>query len=126
MAGKNPNKSNDGKRKNSDRNHHNSNGGRSSTRHGNTHRGGRGRGRGGRGGRRNNSEHLQNVKRFNCGKKGHYSTDCSLQRKNNNENSKMVSKADFKNLFQSSMKEMLTKKDKQVRTTLRAMMILWT
>jgi hypothetical protein len=26
----------------------------------------------------------------------------------------MVSKADFKNLFQSSMKDMLTKKDKQV------------
>jgi hypothetical protein len=46
MAGKNPNKSNDGKRKNSDRNHHNSNCGRSSTRHGNTNRGGRGRGRG--------------------------------------------------------------------------------
>jgi hypothetical protein len=45
MAGKNPNKSNDGKRKNSDRNHHNSNGGHSSTRHGNTSRGGRGRGR---------------------------------------------------------------------------------
>jgi hypothetical protein len=30
MAGKIPNKSNDGKRKNNDRNHHNSNGGRSS------------------------------------------------------------------------------------------------
>jgi hypothetical protein len=39
MAGKNPNKSNNGKRKNSDRNHHNSNGGRSSTLHGNTNRG---------------------------------------------------------------------------------------
>jgi hypothetical protein len=118
MAGKNPNKSNDGKRKNSDRNHHNSNGGRSSTRHSNTNsggRGGRGRGRGGRGGRGNNSEHLQNVECFNCGKKGHYSTDCSLPRKNNNENSNMVSKADFKNLFQSSMKDMLTKKDKQVK-----------
>jgi hypothetical protein len=114
MAGKNPNKSNDGKRKNSDSNHHNSNGGRSSTRHGNTNRGGRGRGRGGRGGRRNNSEHLQNVECFNCGKKGNYSTDCSLPRKNNNEHSNMVSKADFKNLFQSSLKEMLTKKDKQV------------
>jgi hypothetical protein len=53
MAGKNPNKSNDGKRKNNDRNHHNSNGRRSSTRHGNTTRGGRGRrgrGHGGRGG----------------------------------------------------------------------------
>jgi hypothetical protein len=57
MAGKKPNKSNDGKRKHSDRNHHNSNGGRSSNRHGNTNRGGRGRGRGGRGGRTKNSEH---------------------------------------------------------------------
>jgi hypothetical protein len=117
MAGKNKNKSNDGKRKNNDRNYHNSNGRRSSTRHGNTNRGGRGgrgRGRGGRGGRTNNSEDLQNVECFNCGKKGHYSTDCSLPRKDNNENSNMVSKADFKNLFQSSMKEMLTKKDKQV------------
>jgi hypothetical protein len=116
MAGKNPNKSNVGKRKNSDRNHHNSNGGRSSTRHGNSNRGGRGgrgRGRGGRGGRTNNSEHLQNVECFNCGKKGHCSTDCSLPRKNNNENSNMVSKANFKNLFQSSLKDMLTKKDKK-------------
>jgi hypothetical protein len=115
MAGKIPNKSNDGKRKNSDRNHQNSNGGRGSNRNGNTARGGRGRGRGGRGGRGNNSEHLQNVECFNCGKKGHYSTDCSLTRKNNNERSNMVSKEDFKNLFQSSMKEMLTKKDKQVK-----------
>jgi hypothetical protein len=90
MAGKIPNKSNDGKRKNNDRNHHNSNGGRSSARQGNTSRrghGGRGRGRGGRGGRGNNSEHLKNVVCFNCGKKGHYSTDCSLPRKNDNEQS---------------------------------------
>jgi hypothetical protein len=118
MAGKNPIKSNDGKRKNGDRNHHNSNGGRSSTRHGNTTRGGRGGhgiGRGGRGGWGNNSEHLQNFECFNCWKKGQYSTDCSLPRKNNNEKSNMGSKADFKNLFQSSMKEMFTKKDKQVK-----------
>jgi hypothetical protein len=50
MDGKNPNKSNEGKRKNSFRNHHNSNGGRSSTHPGNNNhggRGGRGRGRGG-------------------------------------------------------------------------------
>jgi hypothetical protein len=65
---------------------------------------GRGRGRGGRGGQTNNSDHLQNVECFNCGKKGHYSTDFSQPRKNNNENSNMVSKADFKNLFQSSLK----------------------
>jgi hypothetical protein len=72
MAGKMPSKSNDGKRKNNDRNHHNSNGGRSSTRQGNTSHGGRrgrGRGRGGRGGRGNNSEHLKNVECFNCGKR---------------------------------------------------------
>jgi hypothetical protein len=56
---------------------------------------------------------LKNVECFNCGKKGHYSTDCSLPRKNDNEQSNMVSKSDFKNLFQSSLKEMLTKKDKQ-------------
>jgi hypothetical protein len=30
-----------------------------------------------------------------------------------NEQSNMVSRLDFKNLFQSSLKEMLTKKDKQ-------------
>jgi hypothetical protein len=59
MAGKIPSKSNEGKRKNNDRNHHNSIGGRSSNRQGNTSRGGRGRGRGGRG--NNNSEHLKNV-----------------------------------------------------------------
>jgi hypothetical protein len=103
-------------KKNSDRHHHNSNGERISTRHDNNNRGGRGgrgRGRGGRGGRTNNSEHLQIVECFNCGKKGHYSTYCSLPRKNNNENSNMVSKADFKNLFQSSLKDMLTKKDKK-------------
>jgi hypothetical protein len=62
MAGKMPGKTNEGKRKNNDRNHQNSNGGRISTRQGNTSRGGhggRGRGRGGRGGRGNNSEHLK-------------------------------------------------------------------
>jgi ribosomal protein L15 len=94
------------------------NGGRSSTRQGNTSRGGRGgrgRGRGGRGGRGNTSDHLKNVECFNCGKKGHYSTECSLPRKNDNEQSNMVSKADFKKLFQSSLKEMLTKNDKQAK-----------
>jgi hypothetical protein len=59
---------------------------------------------------------LKNVECFNCGKKGHYSTDCSIPRKNNdNEQSNMVSKSDFKNLFKSSLKEMLTKKDKQAK-----------
>jgi hypothetical protein len=37
------------------------------------------------------------------------------QEKNDNEQSNMVSKADFKNLFQSSLKEILTKKDKQAK-----------
>jgi hypothetical protein len=131
MAEKIPGKTNEGKRKNNDRNHQNSNGGCSSTRQGNTSRGGRGgrgRGRGGHDGRGNNSEHLKNVECFNCGKKGQYSTDCSLPRKNDNEQSNMVSNSDFKNLFQSSLKEVLTKKDKQAnkRKTLKAMMILWT
>jgi hypothetical protein len=87
MAGKHPNKSNGVKRKSSDKNHHNFNGGRGrgSNRHENTARGGHGRGRGGRGRRGNNSEHLQNVKCFNCGKKGHYSTDCSLPKKTMND-----------------------------------------
>jgi hypothetical protein len=110
-----PGKTNEGKRKNNDRNHQNSNGGRSSTRQGNNSSGGRGRGCGGRGRRGNNSDHLKNVECFNCGKNGHYSTDCSLPRKNDNEQSSMVSKSDFKNLFQSLLKEMLTKKDKQAK-----------
>jgi hypothetical protein len=53
------------------------------------------------------------VECFNCGKKGHYSTECSLPRKNDNEQSNMVSKSDFKTMFQSSVKEMLTKEYKQ-------------
>jgi hypothetical protein len=47
--------------------------------------------------------------------KGHYSTDCSAPRKNDTDNSNMVSKADFKNIFQSSLKDMLTKKDKKTK-----------
>jgi hypothetical protein len=78
-------------------------------------RGGRGRVRGGSDGRGNNSEHLQSVEIFNCGKKGHYSTDCPLPKKNI-QSSNMVSKDDFKNLFQTSMKEMFTKKDKKAKT----------
>jgi ribosomal protein L13 len=52
-------------------------------------------------------KHLKRIECFNCGKKG--------PRKNDNENSNMVSKADFKNLFQSSLKDMLTKKEKQTK-----------
>jgi hypothetical protein len=39
--------------------------------------------------------------------------DCKVPKKNGNENSDMVSKADFKKLFQSSIKEMLTKRENQ-------------
>jgi hypothetical protein len=119
MAGKMPDKSNDGKIKNNQRNHHNNNGGCSGGCQGNNGRGGRG-GRGGRRGRgrrsSNNSEHLKTIECFNCGKKGHYYMDCSAPRKNDNENSNMVSKADFKNLCQSSLRDMLTKKEKQTKS----------
>jgi hypothetical protein len=55
-----------------------------------------------------NSDHLKTVECFNCDKKGHYLTGCTATRKNENENSNMVSKADFRNLFQSSLKDMFT------------------
>jgi hypothetical protein len=119
MAGKMTGKSNDGKIKNNGINHHNTNGGRSGGRQGNTGRGGRGgrrRGRGGRGGRGStDSENLKTIESFNCGKIGHYSTDCSTPRKNDTDNSNMVSKAYFKNLFQTSLKIILTKKQKQTK-----------
>jgi hypothetical protein len=119
MAGKMPSKLNDGKIKNNEINHHNTNGGRSGGRQGNNGRGGRrgrGRGPGGCGGRgSNNSEHLKTIECFNCGKKGHYSTDCPTPRNNENDNSNMVSKAHLKKLFQSSLKDMLTKKEKQTK-----------
>jgi hypothetical protein len=114
MEGKLPGKSRDGKRKNKERNTHNGGGGRSSGRQGNNGHGGRGRERGGRGGRNNdNSDHLKKVVCYNCDKKGHYSTDCRTPKKNGNEESNMVSKADSINLFQSSLKDMLSNKENQ-------------
>jgi hypothetical protein len=114
-----PGKSNYGKRKYNQRNNHNNNGSRNNSRQGNDGRGGRGgRGRdpGGGGGRGNsNIDHLKTIECLNCGKKGHFWTDCTSPRKNVNENSNMVSKADFKNLFQSSLKDMLTKKVKKTK-----------
>jgi hypothetical protein len=47
--------------------------------------------------------------------KGQCSTDCTVPKNNENENSNMVSKVDFKNIFQSSLKDMLTKKEKQTK-----------
>jgi hypothetical protein len=41
--------------------------------------------------------------------------DFKAPKKNGNENSNMVSKVYFKNLFQSSIKEMLTKREKQTK-----------
>jgi hypothetical protein len=62
MARKMPGKTNEGKRKNSERNYHNSSDGRSGGHQGNNSRGGRAGGRGGRGGRgNNNSEHLKKL-----------------------------------------------------------------
>jgi hypothetical protein len=111
MAGRSPGRSSEGKRKNNERNTHNNNSGRNGGRHNNS---GRGRGRGGgRGNNHDQNDHLKNLTCYNCDKKGHYSLDCNAPKKNGNENSNMVSKADFKNLFQSSLKEILTKKEKQ-------------
>jgi hypothetical protein len=76
----------------------------------NNSRHGRGRGRGNN---HDQNDHLKNITCYNCDKKGHYSSYCKAPKKNGNENSNMVSKADFKNLFQSSIKEMLTKREKQ-------------
>jgi hypothetical protein len=52
---------------------------------------------------------------FQLWQKGHYLTDCTAPGKNEKENLNMVSKADSKNLFQSSLKDMLTKKEKQTK-----------
>jgi hypothetical protein len=106
-----PGRSSEGKRKNNERNVHNNNGGYRGGRHNNSGRGGRGRERGGgRGNIHDHTDHFKNIICYNCDKKGHYSSDFKAPKKNGNENSNMVSKADFKNLFQSSIKEMLTKK----------------
>jgi hypothetical protein len=111
MAGKYPVRSSKGKHKSNEQSTNNNNGGRSGGRHNNSGRGGRGRGRGcrgrGRGGRGNCNDHNDHLKKctcYNCNKKGHYYSDCKAPKKNGNENSNMVSKADFKNLFQSSIK----------------------
>jgi hypothetical protein len=120
MAGRSPGRSSEGKRKNNERNAHNNNSGRNGGHHNNSGRGGRGRGRGRgrghRGGRGNNhdqNDNLKNTTWYNCDKKEQYSSDCKAPKKNENENSNMVSKANFKNLFQSSIKEMFTKREKQ-------------
>jgi hypothetical protein len=70
MAEKMPGKSNDGKRKHSERNPHNNNGGRSGGHQGNISQGGRKLGRGGHGERgKINSDHLKTIECYNCGKK---------------------------------------------------------
>jgi hypothetical protein len=43
----------------------------------------------------------------------HYSTDCSAPKKHGHEEYNMVLKADSKNMFQSSLKAILSKKEKQ-------------
>jgi hypothetical protein len=114
MAGKSPGRSSEGKRENNERSAHNNNDGRSGGCYSNSILGGRGRGRVcgcGRGHNNDQNDHLKNITCYNCDKKGHYSSDCKAPKKNGNENSNMVSKADFKNLFQSSIMEMLTKRE---------------
>jgi ribosomal protein L35 len=56
---------------------------------------------------------LKTIKCCYSGQKGHYLTGCTAPKKKDDENSNMVSKADFKNLCQSSLKDMLTEKGKQ-------------
>jgi hypothetical protein len=116
MARNSPGRSSEGKRKHNERNAHNNNSGRNSGHRNNSGQGGRGRGRGRGCGRVNNhdqNDHVKNITCYNFHKKGHYSLDCKATKKNGNENSNMVSKADFKNLFQSSIKDMLNKKENQ-------------
>jgi hypothetical protein len=58
--------------------------------------------------RKSQQQYLKTIECFNCGGKVYFSIECSAPRKNDNENSNiMVSKADFKNLFQYSLKDML-------------------
>jgi hypothetical protein len=112
IAGKLPGNSSDGKCKKNERKNHNSGGGCSGGRQGNNVRGGRRRGQGGR--NNDNNDHLKSFVCYNYDKKGHYSTDCRARpRKMRNEETKMVSKAVCKNLYQSSLKEMIYKKGKQ-------------
>jgi hypothetical protein len=126
-----PGKRNKRKRNNNDRNHHNSNRGCNSNRQGNTSRGGRGgrrRGQGGRGGKgNNNSEHLQILNVSIVAKMPDILPTAQSKDKHDNEQSNMVSKSDLKNLFQSSLKEMLTKRTnkRRRRITLKAMMNHW-
>jgi hypothetical protein len=54
-----------------------------------------------------NNTNLENVVCYTCNKKGHYLTGCRAPKKNGYEESNMVSKADFKNILQSTLKEML-------------------
>jgi hypothetical protein len=127
MAGKMPGKKNEGKRKISDRNLQNSNGGRISTRQGNTSRrvrGGRGRGRGGRGGRGNNSEHLKMWNVSIVAKKATTLLTAQSQEKMTMNSQTWCPSRISKNLLQSSLKEMLTKKYKQAKKKLKAVMIL--
>jgi hypothetical protein len=102
---------------NNDRDHQNTNGGHSSTCQVNTSRGGRGgRGRGscGHGGRgNNNSEQLKNIECFNCGKRATLQLTAQSHEKMTMNIQTWYPSRISKNLFQSSFKEMLTKKEKQ-------------
>ena len=107
LAERGTKKSAPGKRKKNEQTNHNNNNNNRGNGNGNGNR---------RGG--NQANKRRNVTCYNCGKKGHISPDCKEPPKNggkakggkNNEQGNMMTKEDFKNMFQASIKEMFASK----------------